>query len=481
MLNIKKGINTATTYDYIFTAIIILFILFRLPDIRLPFFVDEVGFYVKAVYYMQHHSISLLPGSIPGEYSRGHPLLFLFIYSLISKIGDFHNYILHSISLFFSVATLWATYIGSKKLTTPTIAIATVILLMLQPIFLAQSLMVLPEMMLSFLVTLSIYYYTQKKQSLYFITCSLALLTKESAVILPLALYAGDFIFTSINDRKFVWNKLISFLWALAPISVFVAFFILQRIQVGWFFFPIHVDFISFYYKDIAWRTIQAINFLFIKQGRILWLIIISFWFIKRIKKYYKSTAFSEDLRTISIFILYIIGVIAFASLNYSLHRYLLYGIPVLCMLTIYCLNNLLPDKRLFFISYIILCAASIFYAKSNSLMYDENLSFKEMVKVNKQAIEYMENHQLYHAAIVANSPICEEMRDTCMGYLSNKSFTNVHPTNDTGFITKKQSIEWCIINAPDSFNFKSLPFKVQKEIIYNSSFAATGIYKVVH
>ena len=479
-MNFRKAIYSISKYDYIFIAIIFLFILLRFYDLSLPFFGDEVGFYVKAVYYMQHHIISLLPGDIPGDYSRGHPLLFLFIYSTISKLSGFYVYLLHTISLFISIATLWATYLFSKKLFTPIIALATVVLVMVQPVYLAQSLMVLPEMMLTFFVTLSICYYTEKKVVLYFIACSLALLTKESAVILPLALFSGDYIYGCIKDRKILLGKCISYLWALYPLSVFITFFIIQRIQVGWFFFPIHVDLVSFYYKDIAWRIIQAVHFLFIKQGRILWLIIIGLFMIKFIKNIYHHKALPSDYRNVSIFILFILGVIAFSSLNFSLHRYLLYAIPALCIFTVYCLNTVLNNKILLVVAFFILCTVSIYFAKSNSLMYDENLSFKEMVSVNKKAIAYMEDHQLFNDVIVANSPVCEEMSDTCMGYLRYKNFTKAYLTNDIKSVSKNNKIDWCIINDPEIFDFNILPFKVKKEIIFTSSFASTGIYKVV-
>ena len=112
--------------------------------------------------------------------------------------------------------------------------------------------------------------------------------------------------------------------------------------------------------------------------------------------------------------------------------------------------------------------------------MYDVNLSFRDMVTVNKKAIAYMEDHFLYKASIIANSPICEEMSDTCMGYLKTKPFINVNLANDNKAI-KYNNVQWCIINDPTTFNFNSLPFKVNKIINYKSSFASTGIYKVIH
>ena len=468
-------------YDYAFVLIICLFIIFRLQDINLPFFWDETGVYVKAIYYMQQHSISLLPNSIPTDLSRGHPLLFVFFYSLIAKTIGYHVYLIHSISLFFSVGTLLITYLINKRIISPFASLAGVILLMVQPVFLSLSMMALPEMMLAFFTTLSIYFFIQKRAFLFFVVCSMALLTKESAIILPFGLFVGDLISTYLYKRRILKKDFIQILWVFLPLLVFISFFMIQKLQKGWFFFPEHTQLISFHFRDMLARSTRALYFLLIKQGRFLWLLIIGFITFIICKKSYHKELLEKEYKVIITLGLFCMSVVAFTTFNFIMHRYLLYAIPSLSIITIYALNYLLPDIRKFSISVLLFCFVALYFMESKTFMLDENMSYKKIVNIQLESTKYAEDHQLYNVPIFANYPIYHGLQNPCMGYLSNQPFTNVHTPYDSLTVTAKDSIRWCLIYNPVNFDFSTLPFKVKLETSFHTTIATMNIYKVIN
>ena len=480
MMNLNKVINIKSKFDYIFSVILLMFILFRFSDLRLPFFGDEMDVYVKAIHYMYQHSLSILPNSVPSELSRGHPLLFVFIYSLFSKLLGYNIFLVHTISLCFSLGTLWATYLISKRIFSPVIALTSVILLAVQPVFIAHSITALPEIMLAFFSTLSIYFFITRKHILYFIACSCALLTKESAIVLPFAFFTGNLMNDFISTGRIFIKDISKILWIFTPLTVFISFFFIQKNQLGWYFFPLHIELISLYYKDILWRIIQSVNFLFITQGRILWLIPFCILAFKSLKNVYYRKEITVEFQTIVTLMVYCISIVGFASLNFSLHRYLLYVFPPLSIIIIFALQTLISNRKHFYTVYAFFCFTCLFFIRSNTLMFDENLCFKDVVKVNQQGVKYLEDHHLNNVPVFANYQFQDELTKPYMGYLKTEIFTDLYKPYDTLPLSKKTKEVWCIINEPDSFNFKSLPFKVKKEIIFTSSFASTGIYKVI-
>src|ERR1019366_3043834 len=131
-------------------------IAFKLHDVYLPCFWDELGVYAQAADYQYHHGLSLMPSSVPAVISRGHPLLFTFLNACAIKVFGEHVFVLHYFSLFISTMLILMVYLKTTKYFGQLTGIISVAILILQPLFLAQSAMVLPEIALAFFVFLSL-------------------------------------------------------------------------------------------------------------------------------------------------------------------------------------------------------------------------------------------------------------------------------------------------------------------------------------
>ena len=193
-------------YNWLFAVLLLLFIALKFNDLFLPYFWDELGVYAQCAVYQYHHGLSLMPVSVPAEYSRGHPLLLTFLNALMMKIFGTGVWVPHSFHLLISIALLIAVYSYTAKYFNRLTGLVSAVLLVTQPIFLSQSILLLPEVLLSLFLFLSLVTYFEKKYFLFGVFASLAVLTKESAVVLPCVVLAYSvllFLFLQVLMKFF--------------------------------------------------------------------------------------------------------------------------------------------------------------------------------------------------------------------------------------------------------------------------------------
>lgn len=165
---------------------VVILLIIQIPNLGLPYFWDEAWSYFPAIKKMAEVGPSLMPGVLPIDYCKGHPQLFFFITSAWMKIFPDNIIMMRILPLLFSIALLVAIYVGLLKLANWETAIIASLLLSVQSMFLAQSIFLLPEMLLTLLFVLSFFFFLQKKFTAYAITSSLMVMTKETAIIFPI-------------------------------------------------------------------------------------------------------------------------------------------------------------------------------------------------------------------------------------------------------------------------------------------------------
>lgn len=309
---------------------IALFALFKLPELLLPYFWDELGVYSRAALYLAQNGLRLLPGSIPPELSRGHPLVFQFVQALGYVCFGKSVMVGHAIPLGITVVLLGAVYHQVAVICNRLVALCTVLLLMAQPVFIAQSVMVLPEMLLSLLCFLSLTSYYLRRFVMFAVYSSLALLVKESAIIIPVVVFAFGFWQDVVNRQQKGYMAARPLALTFVPLLVFAGFLLLQKVQNGWFFFPEHIGYVSFSLERILKHNQGYQKFLFFEQGRYWWVKVLiagaAFWFLK---KRFQPGGFTW------LSIILVITFIAFGSLNFYMNRYMLPVFPFLAFLVV--------------------------------------------------------------------------------------------------------------------------------------------------
>ena len=372
-----------------FIAVAILFAFLSFPLIDVPFYWDEIWVYAPALTEMAEIGRTLLPGVLDAELSRGHPLLFHFLGGIfINLFGDelttFRLY-----ALLISGSTLFATWLIAKKLTNIYGAISICALLAFQNIFRAQSVLILPEMMLTLWGVLATYFYLEKRYWLMVLFSSFAILTKESGIIICLALGIVFLIENRHQILKFkVPPKTYLFFFPLIPLGLF---FSNQYFKEGWIFFPEHLGYIDTSFGAITNKIAR-----YFSNGHIYWgrnsLLIISFF--SGIYILFKKTKIEKKQQTF-LWVWLVFGILyhLFLGVNFFSDRYILAYIPFLLIGTGLIFFIALHKRSTFLMLLMILLAPVFVLVGSKSTISDHTLGFENMARVNKEAIDFVNSN----------------------------------------------------------------------------------------
>lgn len=241
------------------------FVILRLDSISIAYYWDEAWVYGPAVQEMANNGPSMLPGAIQEDLSRGHPMFFHFASGLFLFL--FGNTVTnsHVFALLISLGTLFTAFKISKEFMSNLYAVLVAISLASFPLFIGQSVLVYPEMMLTLLALLTFYFYLKQQHLYFFIVASLLLLTKETGLLFLFSLALWNIVKSIFIDKEkifsaaFIKNQL-PFIYPLLPLT---AFFIIQKIKFGYVFYPEHIGLIEVNLKSFEYMTRAVFRSLF--------------------------------------------------------------------------------------------------------------------------------------------------------------------------------------------------------------------------
>jgi len=382
------------------------------------------------------------------------------------KLAGASNYSMHVLSLLWSVVLSLSVYvIMAKRFGEKTALIGLLILLSTHEFF-AASTFVLNDIMLGWLSLLAIHFYTERHIRITALVLTALLLTKESGIVVCLVIYS-DAIW---HNRKQPSNLLPLWPVFILPAAIFSTLLIIQKYQLGWFFYPNHVDLIAPGLQNTLAHMQTGMRFLFFENGA--WLpcvslgVLATIAFLKtRQRKYlavplylimlfanlllfsHKDAVFYAFLAgSVLLFIRYIpkisisttpennrflrislattIFFLYFCCINFFETRYLfpcLLFIQAILLPTY--LQQLIKKARMSNMGYAFLLAIPLLLAT-----YNRNFVEYDRMWVHKNIAEFMENHNLYSASIC--SPLFFErihLTDPKTGYRStNRTFTHI-------------------------------------------------------
>ncbi len=292
---------------------------------QLPYIWDELGVYSRGAIHLYDNKLSLLPNAIPDELSRGHPILVPFYFALWFKIFGCYPLVAHIAAACINTAAFVFVYHILKKYINVWLAAAAAFMIFLQPFILAQSTLVLPEIPLFFATAAATYFFISNRYWLTSLFLILALQIKESALILPLAFYIS---YLWVN-RKFELIPLLQVF--ILPVLSFALFILIQKLQRGYYFYPLHTSLMSFddYFILERWNAFK--DFLLWEQFHYV-LLLAWFIYVPFIRPF-KSIKWRQNSLVLPVIFL---GGVCFSILNYYLSRYtIFFMVPLYCFLII--------------------------------------------------------------------------------------------------------------------------------------------------
>src|SRR6185312_9109450 len=159
------------SYSFIILCILcIVFIVVKFSTLNTPFFWDEAWVYAPAIREMAKDGISLMPHALSDNYSRGHPLLFFTTGAMWVKLFGSSLFSMHLFALAVAISFIFTLfYIVKNIFADSTLALLIASITLVQPIFVAQSGLVLPEVFLALWAILTIYHFVKGTRYYYFL------------------------------------------------------------------------------------------------------------------------------------------------------------------------------------------------------------------------------------------------------------------------------------------------------------------------
>jgi 4-amino-4-deoxy-L-arabinose transferase-like glycosyltransferase len=427
----------------------ICFYLLRFSDAQLPFFWDELHAYVQGTIYMVDHKISMLPSAVPDNISFGHPLLLFFINAIWVKIFGISPLAFHSLSIVITLFTAFGCYILAIQITRNYIVgILSFVIFLFQPIVVAQSTQVLLEMLLTCTIVFALYFHIRGK-FLYSVLCAtLAVLTKETGLVLAIALPFALVIHYLFVERSSLFLK--ATLIHLIPFLVFAAFLVIQKQTYGWYLNPNNLNATKIEFNSITQRAWDySLKFVWLKQGR---------WFLSVISLLYLVVLIANRKlknglnATMAVLLVFSFGFMIFSSIASCLHRYFLVMMPIVSVtfaITLYRINEY--KKNLGLLLLIIGLGLNLYFLDDKTQNSEVNLSYRNQIKANISLFEYLNNAEFSNKKVKMDFPISLATKDPRFGY-------SVPINYDVVNFNEVKQVDYFVYTLPGNWSDKIIP-----------------------
>jgi 4-amino-4-deoxy-L-arabinose transferase-like glycosyltransferase len=173
-------------------------LLTHLPFLRLPYFWDEAGYYIPASRDLLL-SGTLIPTS---TLTNAHPPLVMAYLAAAWKLFGYSPLVTRAALLLIAAFTLLAVYHLARQVVNREVAFASLVCTALFPVVFSQSMMAHLDLAAAGLILWGIHFYLRQRHLVALIFLSLACLSKETAALVPLTVFAWDLIMSSIGNRQ---------------------------------------------------------------------------------------------------------------------------------------------------------------------------------------------------------------------------------------------------------------------------------------
>lgn len=497
MLHPRVELMRTRLHEAVLGLALLAFAAFKWGSLDLPYYWDEAWVYAPAASALLENGISLLPDAITPELSRGHPLLFhATAATWMSVLGNSRENA-HLFAMFIAMLLCIATFRLGCVTGNKSVGLVSAFLLLVNETFLAQSGLLLPEILLALFSVVAILGHLSRNALLFSLAGTGALLTKESAIVLILALLAAQaiFLFTATDHqaraKELRWTGVL-----VIPLLPVLAFFMLQKATLGWYLYPEHLGLITWTVKEVAYKAKLVFTTAFERQGVFtltyafafigtllstrlpIWLrVLTAFLFVAAIKVLFGRWELPGPLTLIAPLLCFAIfaftflrsliqlqpktgqliaccfmlciGLWGFTSLNFYTGRYLMPMIPAIAVGSIAMMHVALERWHAQGASALGL-ALAIFIGSQighNAQIGDCQLAYRDAINVHLERIAFCEDKDLHEEVIYCSFMDIYYMTQPAAGYLGSartfsRTFNRIGPETRFSFVGYDSALE---------------------------------------
>jgi 4-amino-4-deoxy-L-arabinose transferase-like glycosyltransferase len=399
-------------FPLIFTVIFLL----HAPLLRLPFFWDEAGFYVPAAYDLAHFH-TLLPKT---TMDTGHPPLPAAYLALWFTLGGWKPAVARIAMLLLAAFALTNVFLLAQRLTRTGVAVATTVATAIYPIFFVQSSLAHADLAAAAFTLWGIRLYLERRIWPAQLAFSLAVLSKETAIITPLALIVWELLPSRGEPARTRLSRAATSLIPMAPLIVWLFY---HHHATGRFFGGA-----EFYQYNVTY-ALSPLRFLLALLQR--------FWHLFGTMNMLALTAATMaamffapakdemgerpriDVRVQILFALVMLAHLVTFSLvgGALLTRYLLPAYPLVILIGMSTLHRRIARWEWPAALMVIFFVLGLFFDPPYRIAPEDNLRYRDFVLLHYRAAQFLQQNE-QKSIVLSAWPATDELTKPYLGYV---------------------------------------------------------------
>ncbi|HEY1526973.1 MAG TPA: glycosyltransferase family 39 protein [Candidatus Angelobacter sp.] len=404
------------SFRRLFPLIFVVIFLLHAPLLRLPFFWDEAGFYVPAAYDLVH-SHSLIAKT---TLDTGHPPLSAAYLALWFTLSGWKPAVARVAMLLLAAFALTNVFLLARRLAGTGVAVATTVATAVYPIFFVQSSLTHADLMAAAFTLWGIRLYIEQRIWPSQLAFCLAVLSKETAIITPLAFAFWELLRPREASER---NRLKDMAVALVPVLPLLVWLGYHHFVTGRFFG--NADFYQYNVTQALsplrfalaliqriWHLFGAMNMLALTAATAGAMF---FPPVKDVPGERPRIAIPVQLQFALIMLAHLL---AFSLLGGALlTRYLLPAYPLVIMIGMSTLRRRVSRWEWPAALMVIVFVMALFFDPPYRFAPEDNLTYKDFVDLHYKAAKFLEQHE-QNSTILTAWPATDELSRPYLGYV---------------------------------------------------------------
>ncbi|MEO8576283.1 MAG: glycosyltransferase family 39 protein [Gemmatimonadales bacterium] len=307
---------------FVVVSLAVVTFLLKLPTFGTPAYWDEMGWLLPVQALSEGSLIRAIPGFRPAAEFWGHPPGLHLTLAMIGKLFGVSIITAHALIAVFAAVGVCATFLLARTWYGDRAAWLAALLLLLSPVYLAQSGMFLADLPVTALGILATYFVVKDRFVPYVLCACCMVMVKETAIVVVMALLL--YRFAVLNSfRRATFRDVARY---CLPLAVIGGFILLQKAATGQFVFIYDFDVELFQLTPAAVRRQFELitQWIFIDQYRFIFTALIAL-----------NLLVNPKARRRELWLFAFVVVLSGYSFSvlYFLPRYLLPVLPLFCIL----------------------------------------------------------------------------------------------------------------------------------------------------
>ncbi len=402
----------------IFALLFLALLLLHISLLRLPYFWDEAGYYVPAARDLLLTG-SLIPHSTP---SNAHPPLVMAYLALCWKIAGFTPVITRIAMLVVAAFSLTGVFQLARRVANSDVAVASTICTAVYPVFFTQSSLVHLDMAAAGLTFWGLLAYVETRSQAMIFWFSMAVLSKETAILAPLALFGWEIIKARSWSPLTAGNRREKWL-LLVPLLPLVLWYGYHYLRTGFIFgnpefFRYNVRGTLYPLRIVLallmrlWQTVGYLSLYVLTVAAML-----AMWMppVKDSGQQRERIALQVQFSFLAIIVAYSLALAIVGGA--VLARYML---PVVPLVIIVCVSTLRRRVRMWaaVISIVVVVfVVALFINPPYGFSLEDNLAYRDYIELHEDAESFLQTHYP-HARVLTAWPASDELSRTYLGFV---------------------------------------------------------------